>query len=128
MAQGSVAGRPAWRRIMLKLSGEALLGREQYGIDPGLIQRVAGEIAEVANLGVQVGLVIGGGNVFRGAGLAEAGYGRPLGSVHSADSYVPLGPAAATVLLSEDDIVDGLLRLAPRSRFAPRRGPGSGRR
>jgi uridylate kinase len=60
----------------LKLSGEALLGNHQYGIDPAIIRRVASEIAEVAGLGVQVGLVIGGGNIFRGAGLAEAGMDR----------------------------------------------------
>jgi len=67
---------PASRRILLKLSGEALSGDLSYGIDPSLIQRVAAEIAEVAGLGVQIGLVIGGGNIFRGAGLAEAGMDR----------------------------------------------------
>jgi uridylate kinase len=72
MAQGS----PAYRRILLKLSGEALLGGQQYGIDPAVIRRVAMEVAEVIGLGVQVGLVIGGGNIFRGAGLAEAGMDR----------------------------------------------------
>ena len=72
MAQSS----PAYRRILLKLSGEALLGNQQYGIDPAIIRRVAAEIAEVLGLGVQVGLVIGGGNIFRGAGLAEAGMDR----------------------------------------------------
>jgi uridylate kinase len=72
MTQGS----PAYRRILLKLSGEALLGGQQYGIDPPVIQRVATEIAEVASMGVQIGLVIGGGNIFRGAGLAEAGMDR----------------------------------------------------
>jgi uridylate kinase len=72
MAQSS----PAYRRILLKLSGEALLGGQQYGIDPIVIRRVAGEIAEIVGLGVQVGLVIGGGNIFRGAGLAEAGMDR----------------------------------------------------
>jgi uridylate kinase len=69
-------GAPAYRRIMLKLSGEALLGSQQYGIDPPVIQRVASEIAEVIAMGVEVGLVIGGGNIFRGAGLAEAGMDR----------------------------------------------------
>ncbi len=69
-------GEPAYRRILLKLSGEALLGRQQYGIDPEVISRIASEVAEVASLGVQVGLVIGGGNIFRGAGLAEAGMDR----------------------------------------------------
>jgi len=72
MTQGS----PVYRRILLKLSGEALLGGQQYGIDPAVIRRVASEVAEVVGLGVQVGLVIGGGNIFRGAGLAEAGMDR----------------------------------------------------
>jgi len=72
MAQDS----PVYRRILLKLSGEALLGGQQYGIDPPVIQRVAAEIAEVAGMGIEVGLVIGGGNIFRGAGLAEAGMDR----------------------------------------------------
>ncbi len=72
MAQSS----PVYRRILLKLSGEALLGTQQYGIDPAIIRSVATEIAEVLGLGVQVGLVIGGGNIFRGAGLAEAGMDR----------------------------------------------------
>src|SRR5690606_37977213 len=67
---------PTYRRILLKLSGEALLGVQQYGIDPPVIQRVAAEIAEVVRLKIQIGLVIGGGNIFRGAGLAEAGMDR----------------------------------------------------
>jgi uridylate kinase len=75
MAQDS----PRYQRILLKLSGEALLGGQQYGIDPLVMQRVAGEIAEVKAMGVQVGLVIGGGNIFRGAGLAEAGLDRVTG-------------------------------------------------
>ncbi|MDH3507984.1 MAG: UMP kinase [Gammaproteobacteria bacterium] len=70
---------PAYQRILLKLSGEALLGNQDYGVDPAVIRRVAAEIAEVCALGVQVGLVIGGGNIFRGAGLAEAGMDRVTG-------------------------------------------------
>ncbi|NNC64397.1 MAG: UMP kinase [Gammaproteobacteria bacterium] len=70
---------PAYQRILLKLSGEALLGSQDYGVDPAVIRRVAAEIAEVSTLGVQVGLVIGGGNIFRGAGLAEAGMDRVTG-------------------------------------------------
>ena len=72
MAQES----PAYRRILLKLSGEALLGSQQYGIDPPVIRRIASEVSEVASRGVEIGLVIGGGNIFRGAGLAEAGMDR----------------------------------------------------
>jgi uridylate kinase len=72
-----VAGRtPAFKRVLLKLSGEALLGEQAYGIDPKVIQRVASEVIELVAMGVQVGLVIGGGNIFRGAGLGEAGMDR----------------------------------------------------
>ena len=67
---------PVYRRVLLKLSGEALLGDQAYGIDPKVIQRVAAEISEVSTMGVEVGVVIGGGNIFRGAGLAEAGMDR----------------------------------------------------
>ncbi|HEX4892882.1 MAG TPA: UMP kinase [Hyphomicrobiaceae bacterium] len=67
---------PVFRRIMLKLSGEALLGDADYGIDPAIIARLAREIGEVRDLGVQIGVVIGGGNIFRGAGLANAGMDR----------------------------------------------------
>ena len=70
---------PAYQRVLLKLSGEALLGDQPYGIDPKMIQRVASEIAEIAAMGAQVGVVIGGGNIFRGAGLAEAGMDRITG-------------------------------------------------
>lgn len=69
-------GSPTYKRILLKLSGEALLGSQQYGIDPPVIKRIASEIVAVTNLGVEVGLVIGGGNIFRGAGLASGGMDR----------------------------------------------------
>ncbi len=65
-----------YRRILLKLSGEALMGGGDYGIDPPVIQRLAAEIKQLRDIGVQVGLVIGGGNIFRGAGLASAGMDR----------------------------------------------------
>jgi len=70
---------PRYRRILLKLSGEALLGDHDYGIDPKVSGRIAGEVAEVSHAGVQVGIVIGGGNIFRGAGLASAGMDRITG-------------------------------------------------
>jgi len=66
-------------RILLKLSGEALLGVEDYGIDPNVLTRIATEIRELQDLGVQIGVVIGGGNIFRGAGLARAGMDRVTG-------------------------------------------------
>jgi uridylate kinase len=67
---------PRFSRILVKLSGEALLGSADYGIDPVIIKRIAGEIQEIAAMGTQVAVVIGGGNIFRGAGLARAGMDR----------------------------------------------------
>jgi len=72
-------GDVAFQRILLKLSGEALLGKEDYGIDPEIIHRIAVEIKEVTQLGIQVAVVIGGGNIFRGAGLARSGIDRITG-------------------------------------------------
>ena len=65
-----------YSRILVKLSGEALMGQADYGIDPAVIKRIAGELEEIAGLGVQLAVVIGGGNIFRGAGLARAGMDR----------------------------------------------------
>jgi uridylate kinase len=68
-----------YRRILLKLSGEALMGEADYGIDPKVLTRLAREILEVQRAGAQVGVVIGGGNIFRGEGLAAAGMDRVTG-------------------------------------------------
>ena len=68
-----------YRRILLKLSGEALLGEGDYGIDPKLLDRLAREVRESVSSGVQVALVIGGGNIFRGAALAASGMDRVTG-------------------------------------------------
>ena len=67
------------KRILLKLSGEALMGAESFGIDPSLLDRLAGEIKVIVSKGIQVGLVIGGGNLFRGEKLAQAGMNRVAG-------------------------------------------------
>jgi len=69
----------AYRRILLKLSGEALMGGEDYGIDPKVINRLAHEVIEAQQSGAEVALVIGGGNIFRGAGLAAGGMDRVTG-------------------------------------------------
>jgi uridylate kinase len=71
--------RVLYRRVLLKLSGEALMGDLDYGIDPAIIKRIAAEVAEVRKLGIEVAIVIGGGNIFRGAGLAGAGMDRVTG-------------------------------------------------
>ncbi|MAT93356.1 MAG: UMP kinase [Halioglobus sp.] len=73
------AGDKKYKRILLKLSGEALTGSESYGIDPRVLDSMALEIGQLVGIGVQVGLVIGGGNLFRGAALQAAGLDRVTG-------------------------------------------------
>lgn len=71
--------KPIYNRILLKLSGEALQGNEGFGIDPSILDRMALEVKELVEMGVEVGIVIGGGNLFRGAKLAKAGMNRVVG-------------------------------------------------
>ncbi|MFZ7256350.1 UMP kinase [Avibacterium avium] len=71
--------KPVYKRILLKLSGEALQGDEGFGIDPSILDRMALEIKELLEMGVEVGVVLGGGNLFRGAKLAKAGMNRVVG-------------------------------------------------
>jgi uridylate kinase len=70
---------PRYKRILLKLSGEALMGELGFGIDPKVLDRIALEIGQLVGIGVQVGIVIGGGNLFRGKALSEAGLDRVTG-------------------------------------------------
>ena len=73
------AGGPRFRRILLKLSGEALLGRSSYGVDPAVCAFIAQQVAAVHARGVQVGIVVGGGNIFRGLSAAAQGMDRATG-------------------------------------------------
>lgn len=79
MAQVPASRQPKYKRILLKLSGEALMGTEDFGIDPKVLDRMALEVGQLVGIGVQVGLVIGGGNLFRGAALSAAGMDRVTG-------------------------------------------------
>jgi uridylate kinase len=72
-------GDKKYKRILLKLSGEALTGQESFGIDPKILDRMALEVGQLVGIGVQVGLVVGGGNLFRGAALQAAGLDRVTG-------------------------------------------------
>ena len=65
-----------YKRVLIKLSGEALMGEGEFGIDPGVLTRIAIEVKQMAGVGVEVSMVIGGGNMLRGAGLAAAGMDR----------------------------------------------------
>jgi uridylate kinase len=96
-----VSAAAKYRRILVKLSGEALMGSVDYGIDPAVLKRVAGEIIELTQLGVQVAVVIGGGNIFRGAGLARAGMDRITGD--------HMGMLATVInALAMQDAIEGL--------------------
>ncbi len=70
---------PRYRRVLIKLSGEALMGAGEFGIDPAVLERIADEVAQMVAAGVQVSMVIGGGNIWRGTGLAAAGMDRVTG-------------------------------------------------
>jgi uridylate kinase len=67
------------RRVLLKLSGEALMGEHEYGIDPAVVREIAGQVAEVAGEGVQTAIVVGGGNIFRGLAASAKGMDRATG-------------------------------------------------
>ena len=74
-----MAEKAGYRRVLLKISGEALLGSQDYGIDPETVQRIAEEVKSVHELGIQVCLVVGGGNIFRGLSGAATGIDRATG-------------------------------------------------
>lgn len=74
-----MASKPKYQRVLLKLSGEALMGDHQFGIDPKIVDRIAVEVKELHDIGVQVAMVIGGGNIFRGVSLSEEGLDRVTG-------------------------------------------------
>jgi uridylate kinase len=97
---------PKYRRILLKLSGEALQGENEYGIDPGMIATVADELRELVELGVEVAVVIGGGNIFRGVAASASGMDRA-----SADYMGMLATVINAVALQ-----DALERIAVKTR------------
>src|SRR4029079_13717574 len=70
---------PKYRRVLLKLSGEALMGDQGFGIDPQIVSRIASEIKDIHSLGVEVSIVIGGGNIFRGIKAEGEGFDRVTG-------------------------------------------------
>ena len=85
---------PKYRRVLLKLSGEALMGDQTSGIDPDIVARISAEVKSVHDLGVQVALVVGGGNIFRGLSGSAVGIERPSTTLRSAqgEDRVEFGP------------------------------------
>ena len=92
------------KRILLKLSGEALLGDQQFGVDPKVLVYLAKEIKSVTDKGVEVGIVIGAGNIFRGEGLAESGIDRVTGD-HMGMLGTIINALAIQDALEREDIV-----------------------
>ena len=88
---------PRFRRVLLKLSGEALMGDKSFGIDPEILQTVAGEISELHQLGIEIAVVIGGGNIFRGLNSSKYGIGRVpadhMGMLATVINAIALGEA-----------------------------------
>jgi uridylate kinase len=89
--------KPRFKRILLKLSGEALMGKKPYGVDPSVLKTVAEEIQRVRELGVEIGIVIGGGNIFRGLRASDYGMGRVaadhMGMLATVMNAIALGEA-----------------------------------
>src|SRR2546422_11217831 len=75
-SQAEMAATLKYKRILLKLSGEALMGDDSFGINRSTIERIVGEVAQVAALGLEIAVVIGGGNIFRGVAPGAAGMDR----------------------------------------------------
>lgn len=107
-----MAKKPIYKRILLKLSGEALQGTEGFGIDATVLDRIAKEIKELVELNIQVGLVIGGGNLFRGAGLAKAGMNRVVGD-HMGMLATVMNGLAMRDALQRADVNTGLMSAIP---------------
>lgn len=94
----SAASDLKYKRILLKLSGEQLMGGQSFGIDPVFLDKMANDIRELVELGVEIGLVIGGGNIYRGAALSKAGMDRVTGDHMGMLATVMNGLAMADAL------------------------------
>jgi len=76
MSDSGSTGTPVYKRVLLKLSGEALMGEQQFGVDPGVVTRIARDVGELQELGIETAIVIGGGNIFRGLAASSKGMDR----------------------------------------------------
>ena len=115
---------PRYHRVMVKLSGEALMGSQPFGIEPSVVRAIAGEIADVAALGTQVSVVVGGGNIIRGVSAHEQGIDRitPSGIVET--RRLPgsgAGPSPDRLWIGSEGtlgvITEAWMRLQDRPRF-----------
>jgi uridylate kinase len=105
---------PRYKRILLKLSGEALMGELGFGIDPKVLDRIALEIGQLVGIGVQVAIVIGGGNLFRGKALSEAGLDRVTGD-HMGMLATVMNALAVRDALERSNITTRVMSAIPMS-------------
>jgi uridylate kinase len=105
---------PQYKRVLLKLSGEALMGDGEFGISPKVLNRMALEIGQLVGIGVQVGLVLGGGNLFRGAALSQAGMDRVTGD-HMGMLATVMNALAMRDALERSNIVTSVMSAIPMS-------------
>ena len=105
---------PRYKRILLKLSGEALMGDLGFGIDPKVLDQIALEIGQLVGIGVQVGIVIGGGNLFRGKALSEAGLDRVTGD-HMGMLATVMNALAVRDALERSNITTRVMSAIPMS-------------
>lgn len=108
-----------YKRILLKLSGEALIGELDFGIDPRVLDRISLEIAQLKGMGVQIGLVIGGGNLFRGKALSEAGLDRVAGD-HMGMLATVMNALAMRDVLERSNITTRVMSAIPMSGIVER--------
>ena len=100
--------KPIYQRILIKLSGEALIGFKRFGVDPVMMERIAREIKEVHGLGVEIAIVVGGGNIVRGVNVSEAGFDRATGDYMGMLATV-INSLALQSVLEKNDIVTRVL-------------------
>lgn len=103
-----------YKRILLKCSGEALMGDLPFGIDPSVLDKIAKDVAELIKMGVEVGLVLGGGNLFRGKALSEAGLGRVTGD-HMGMLATVMNALAMRDALERIDLTTRIMSAIPMS-------------
>ncbi len=117
--------KPVYKRILLKLSGEALMGEAAYGIHRATLERIVAEVAEVVRMGVETGIVIGGGNIFRGVALGAAGMDRAtadyMGMLATVMNALALQDAFRHIGMAEPRAV-GAEHRAGRGALHPRQG------
>ena len=111
-----------YKRILLKLSGEALMGQLGFGIDPKVLDRMALEVGQLVGIGVQVGLVVGGGNLFRGAALQSAGLDRVTGD-HMGMLATLMNALAMRDALERSNIKSSVMSAIPMSKTAQYAAP-----